>query len=72
LKRNGVAEAGVPLNFQWLKAAAAIGISSMIVMIALASRAEILGLALVIAVSLAIYAVIERARRVKKAVETPV
>jgi APA family basic amino acid/polyamine antiporter len=51
LARNGVAQAGAPLNFRWLGTATVVGVASMLLMIALASRAEILGLFLVIAVS---------------------
>ena len=45
LARRGVALAGTPLNFRWLRAAMVMGIISMAVAIALASREEILGLA---------------------------
>jgi basic amino acid/polyamine antiporter, APA family len=51
LARNGVAQAGEPLNFRWLSAAAVVGVASMLLMIALASRVEILGLFAIIAVS---------------------
>jgi amino acid transporter len=57
LARRGVALAGAPLNFRWLRAAMIVGIGSMLVMIALASRAEILGLAVVSAASALIYMV---------------
>ena len=50
--------AGKPLNFHWLGAAAAIGIAGMLLMIALASRAEILGLMALIGVSAAVYQVL--------------
>ncbi len=43
LARDGVAQAGPPLNFRWLKAAMVTGIASMLVLMALASRAEIIG-----------------------------
>jgi APA family basic amino acid/polyamine antiporter len=55
LARGGVALAGAPLNFRWLGTAMAIGISSMVVVIALASRAEILGLIGVVVVSALVY-----------------
>jgi basic amino acid/polyamine antiporter, APA family len=55
LARRGVALAGTPLNFRWLGAAATIGVASMLVMIALASRAEIIGLVAVIGLSTVIY-----------------
>jgi amino acid transporter len=51
LARNGVAQVGAPLNFRWLGTATVVGVASMLLMIALASRAEILGLFAVIAVS---------------------
>ncbi len=57
LARRGVALAGTPLNFRWLGAAAVIGAGSMLVLIALASRAEIIGLATLIAVSGLVYLV---------------
>jgi basic amino acid/polyamine antiporter, APA family len=56
LQRRGAAMAGAPLNFRWLKAAAVIGVGSMIVMIALAAPLEILGLAGLIVVSALLYA----------------
>ncbi len=51
LARGGVAQAGAPLNFPWIGSAAVIGTGSMLLLIALASRAEIAGLVGVIAVS---------------------
>ncbi len=60
LMRNGVALAGVPLNFRWLGAAMVVGVGSMLVMIALASRAEIFGLFAVLAVSATVYLVQSR------------
>jgi amino acid transporter len=51
LAKGGVALAGAPLNFRWLGAAMLIGIGSMVVLIALASREEIIGLVVVVAVS---------------------
>jgi basic amino acid/polyamine antiporter, APA family len=51
LARKGVAQAGAPLNFRWLGAAVFVGVASMAAAIALASRAEILGLAALIAIS---------------------
>jgi amino acid transporter len=60
LARRGVALAGEPLNFRWLKTAAVIGIAGMIVMIALASRAEILGLVAIVVVSSLAYVVSSR------------
>jgi APA family basic amino acid/polyamine antiporter len=55
LARRGVALAGTPLNFRWLRAAMLIGVAGMLTVIALASRTEILGLAILIVVSAAIY-----------------
>jgi len=55
LQQRGTALAGVPLNFRWVKAAAAIGVGSMIVVIALASPVEILGLALLVGLSAVLY-----------------
>jgi amino acid transporter len=48
LARRGVARAGDPLGFRWIGAAALVGIASMTAMIAVASRAEIAGLAAVV------------------------
>jgi len=62
LERLGVAEAGEPLNFRGLKVAAIVGIASMLVLIALASRAEVVGLLVVIGVSAAVYGTINRVR----------
>jgi amino acid transporter len=55
LARRGTALAGPPLAFRWLGVTAAGGIASMVVLIALASRAEILGLGAVILGSVLIY-----------------
>ncbi len=55
LARRSVAQAGTPLNFRWLGVAASIAIIGMLAMVALASRAEILGLVILIAVSALIY-----------------
>ncbi|MGH8317424.1 MAG: APC family permease [Steroidobacteraceae bacterium] len=57
LARRGEALAGAPLNFRWLGAAAAIGVGSMLVLIALGSRIEVMGLAALIAVSSLVYLV---------------
>jgi APA family basic amino acid/polyamine antiporter len=54
LKRRGVAEAGTPLNFRWMGAAAVVGIGCMMALIAAASLAEILGLLAIVGVSAAI------------------
>lgn len=55
LTRAGVALAGTPLNFRWLGFAAVVGVASMLAMVALASRAEMLGLLAMIGISLAAY-----------------
>jgi len=55
LARRGVALAGAPLNFRWLGTAMGIGVTGMLVLIALASRAEILGLLGVVSASALIY-----------------
>jgi APA family basic amino acid/polyamine antiporter len=60
LARNGVAQAGAPLNFRWLGTATVVGVGSMLLMIALASRAEIFGLIAVIAISATVYLVQSR------------
>jgi amino acid transporter len=57
LKRRQVAYAGRPLDFPALGVAATIGISGMTIMIALASRSEILGLFAVLALCALAYAV---------------
>ncbi len=55
LARRGVARAGEPLRFRGLRAAMVTGIASMLVLIALASRAEILGLIAAVGASVALY-----------------
>jgi basic amino acid/polyamine antiporter, APA family len=57
LARRGVAEAGTPLNFRWLSAAMAVAVVSMTLLVALASRVEILGLVAAIAASVVLYLV---------------
>ena len=52
LARRGVALTGAPLNFKWLGGAVVTGIGSMVILIALAARIEILGLLGVIGVSI--------------------
>ncbi|HEY7389183.1 MAG TPA: APC family permease [Bryobacteraceae bacterium] len=66
LARQDVALAGTPLGFRWLGAAMVTGIGSMLLLIALAERAEILGLAGVAAGSALIYAVMSRQRKSKR------
>jgi APA family basic amino acid/polyamine antiporter len=60
LARRGIAQAGTPLNFRWLGIAMAVAATTMLVFIALASRAEILGLLAVIGASGTIYLVQSR------------
>jgi basic amino acid/polyamine antiporter, APA family len=67
LARRGVALAGAPLNFKGLSAAAVVGVSSMLAMIALASRAEIVGLAAMVGTSILIYVVQTRAVSARRA-----
>jgi amino acid transporter len=57
LARRGVALAGAPLNFRGLTLAMAVGVGSMIVLIALASRAEIAGTMALIVASIIVYLV---------------
>jgi APA family basic amino acid/polyamine antiporter len=57
LARRGVALAGEPLGFRWLGAAASVGIGGMLIIIALASRAQIAGLLALIGISAAVYRV---------------
>jgi basic amino acid/polyamine antiporter, APA family len=63
LARRGVAMAGPPLSFRWLGAAMLTGIGSMLVLIALASRAEVMGLVGVVIISGLVYLVQIRIRR---------
>jgi basic amino acid/polyamine antiporter, APA family len=62
LQQRGTALAGTPLNFRWVGAAAAVGSGSMIVLIALASPVEILGLVLLVGLSAALYLAQTRGR----------
>jgi basic amino acid/polyamine antiporter, APA family len=55
LQKRGTALAGAPLNCRWLKLAVVVGIGSMMLMIALASAVEILGLALLVGLSVVMY-----------------
>jgi amino acid transporter len=55
LARRGVAEAGTPLNFRWLGATMVVAAASMLALIALGSRVEIIGLLVVMAASVAWY-----------------
>jgi amino acid transporter len=55
LVRRGVSQSGEPLNFRWLGIATILGITSMLALIALASRGEIIGLFALIGISVAVY-----------------
>lgn len=63
LARRGVALAGTPLNFRYLGAAALLGVVGMLLVIALASRAEIIGLLALVAMSSAVYLLQTRVAR---------
>jgi len=60
LARRGVALAGAPLSCRYLGAAAVVGIGSMLTLIVLGSRQEILGLGTLVALSALIYLIQER------------
>jgi len=60
LARRGVALAGEPLNFKWLSYAMVIGIASMLLLIALGSQGEIIGLLALMAISAATYLIARR------------
>ena len=55
LARQGVALSGTPLNFRFLGVATVVGIASMLALIALGSRQEIFGLAMLISLSTVVY-----------------
>lgn len=63
LARRGVAEAGPPLNFRHLTLVTVIAVAAMLILIALASRDEILGLAAAIFISALVYLVLSRMRK---------
>jgi basic amino acid/polyamine antiporter, APA family len=67
LARRGVALAGPPLRFRQLGAATAIGIGSMLAVIALGSRQEILGLVALSGLSAGVYLVQTRGKLVEGA-----
>jgi amino acid transporter len=67
LARRGVARADAPLGFRWLGAAALTGIGSMIAMVGLAKRAEILGLGALVVILSTLY--VPLSRRLQRAVE---
>lgn len=70
LARRGVAQAGTPLGFRWLGVAAVIGIGSMLTLVILASRAEILGLLVLIGLSLLAYLLQTRVLYVRRPGQT--
>jgi basic amino acid/polyamine antiporter, APA family len=55
LARRGVALSGTPLNFRFLGIATVMGISSMLALIVMGSRQEIIGLATLISLSILVY-----------------
>ena len=71
LARRDVAVAGEPLRFRWLGAAVLIGIASMLLVIALASRAEILGLVVLLGLSSGVYLLQTRALAAAAASRAP-
>jgi APA family basic amino acid/polyamine antiporter len=60
LARRGVALAGPPLNFRFLGLAVIASIASMLILITLASRQEIIGLFILLAISVVIYLIQSR------------
>jgi basic amino acid/polyamine antiporter, APA family len=66
LARRGVALAGAPLGLPLLGIAAAAGILSMLVLVSLAERSEILGLAALAIVSALVYLIQTRAALVRE------
>ncbi len=69
LARRGVALAGAPLQFSRLGAATVIGIGSMLAVIALGTREQLLFLAALIVLSALVYLVQTRGRRARKLME---
>jgi amino acid transporter len=55
LFRRGISQTGAPLNFRWLGGATLLGIGSMLALIALGERKEIIGLFTLISTSIAVY-----------------
>ena len=66
LARRGVVQAGAPLNFRWLGSAAVVGIASMLLLIGLAARAEIIGLVVVVVGSVCCYLLLTRVVRQRR------
>jgi amino acid transporter len=52
LARRGIAQSGTPLNFRFLGTATVVGIGSMMLLIVMGSRQEIMGLLALIALSM--------------------
>lgn len=63
LAHRGIALTSAPLNFRWLGIAAAVGIASMLALIALSSGEEVLGLVGLLALSTLVYIVQTRRLR---------
>ncbi len=58
--RRDITQGAAPLGFRWIGAAAAIGFVSMLALVALAARVEILGLLAVIVISALLYLLVVR------------
>jgi amino acid transporter len=67
LRRRQVAQAGPPLDFRGLGAVSVVAIGSMLALIALASRLEIVGLAVLMSASAAVYWLLTRLTRARSA-----
>ncbi len=65
LHRRGTQMAGVPLTLRFLPVASVLGMVSMVLLIGVASTAEITGFAAVVAASTVLYAIMQWARRRK-------
>jgi basic amino acid/polyamine antiporter, APA family len=65
LARRGIALSDEPVNFRFLGTATAFGITCMLILIALGSRQEIIGLVTLIAVSSILYVLQSRVASVK-------
>jgi amino acid transporter len=63
LHRRGTQMAGAPLTLRFLPVASVLGMVSMVLLIGVASQAEITGFVLLVAASTAIYAIMQWARR---------
>jgi hypothetical protein len=65
LVRRGVARSGTPVNFRWLGIATVVSVVGSVVLVALASRQEVLGLAVLVGLSCLGYAVTEVGRKAR-------